>query len=132
MLMDTGGNSGSQCSVSVIRGLSLNDIKFSDLFVVIWKEVRVAAICGLTLACVNFVKLMVLDHLPVKIAVIVCITLVIVVVFAKLIGAILPMVADRIGFDPAVMASPLITTIVDAVSLTVYFALATQALHIAV
>ena len=132
MLMDTGGNSGSQCSVSVIRGLSLNDIKFSNMPEVIWKEVRVAVICGFTLACVNFVKLMLLDHISVKISMIVCLTLVIVVVIAKFIGAVLPMVADRIGFDPAVMASPLITTIVDAISLTVYFALATRALHIAV
>lgn len=131
MLMDTGGNSGSQASVSVIRGLSLQEIQFRDLFRVIWKEIRVAVLCGLTLAVVNFFKLILVDRVDAEIAMIVCLTLVVVVIFSKTIGCVLPMVTDKIGFDPAVMASPLITTIVDAVSLSIYFALATRILHIA-
>ena len=132
MLMDTGGNAGSQASVSTIRGLSLNEIDFKELPIALWKEIRVAFLCGLTLACTNFVKLMLLDKLPLLIALIICLTLVITVTFAKMMGCVLPMVAQRIGFDPAVMASPLITTIVDAVSLTIYFTIATRALHIVV
>jgi magnesium transporter len=132
MLMDTGGNAGSQASVSVIRGLSLNEIRFSQLATVIWKEIRVAVICGATLAGANFIKLLFLDRIPVSVAAVVCMTLVCVVTFAKMIGCILPMVADKIGFDPAVMASPLITTIVDAVSLLLYFTFATHMLHIVV
>ena len=132
MLMDTGGNAGSQASVSIIRGLSLNEIEFKELPIALWKEIRVAFLCGLPLACTNFVKLMLLDKLPLLIALIICLTLVITVTFAKMMGCVLPMVAQRIGFDPAVMASPLITTIVDAVSLTIYFTIATRALHIVV
>ena len=132
MLMDTGGNAGSQASVSIIRGLSLNEIEFKELPIALWKEIRVAFLCGLTLACTNFVKLMLLDKLPLLIALIICLTLVITVNFAKMMGCVLPMVAQRTGFDPAVMASPLITTIVDAVSLTIYFTIATRALHIVV
>ena len=132
MLMDTGGNAGSQASVSIIRGLSLNEIEFKELPIALWKEIRVAFLCGLTLACTNFVKLMLLDKLPLLIALIICLTLVITVTFAKMMGCVLPMVAQRIGFDHAVMASPLITTIVDAVSLTIYFTIATRALHIVV
>ncbi len=130
MLMDTGGNAGSQASVSIIRGLSLGEIEFKEIFKAIWKEIRVAAMCGATLAAANFVKLMVLDHVGVQIAGIICVTLVLVVIFAKLIGCTLPLLADKVGFDPAVMASPLITTIVDAISLSVYFMLATHLLHI--
>ena len=130
MLMDTSGNAGSQASVSIIRGLSLQEIHFSNLGQVIWKEIRVAVLCGITLAVVNFIKLIAFNHIPVLIALIICITLVLAVAFAKTMGAILPMVTAKIGFDPAVMASPLITTIVDAVSLSIYFALATHILHI--
>ena len=132
MLMDTGGNAGSQASVSIIRGLSLQEIRFSNLAQVIWKEIRVAVLCGCTLAGINFIKLIAINRIAPIIALIICLTLVLAVGFAKTMGAILPMVTARIGFDPAVMASPLITTIVDAVSLTIYFALATQILHIAV
>lgn len=128
MLMDTGGNAGSQASVSVIRGLSLDEIEFKDLFKTLWKEVRVAAMCGLTLSVTNFVKLLVIDRLNVEIALIVCVTLVIVVVIAKCVGCLLPMISERIGLDPAVMASPMITTIVDAISLLAYFAIATHVL----
>ncbi len=132
MLMDTGGNAGSQASVSIIRGLSLKEVEFSDIFRAIWKEIRVASLCGVTLAVTNFVKLLLLDRVPLPIAFIVCGTLILVVIFAKFVGCSLPLIADRIGFDPAVMASPLITTIVDAISLTVYFLIATNVLHIAV
>ena len=130
MLMDTGGNAGSQASVSIIRGLSLKEIEFEDLFKIIWKEIRVAVLCGLTLAVANFVKLLLLDHLAVPGAAVICLTLLIVVLIAKLVGCCLPMLASRIGFDPAVMASPFITTIVDALSLLVYFNIATKMLHL--
>ena len=128
MLMDTGGNAGSQASVSIIRGLSLNEIEFGDILDAMWKEIRVAVLCGLTLSGANFIKLLVIDRIPISIAAIVCVTLVLVVMIAKTIGCSLPLIAKRIGFDPAVMASPLITTIVDAISLTVYFLIATRAL----
>ena len=132
MLMDTGGNAGSQASVSIIRGISLQEIEFSDIFEAIWKEIRVAVLCGFTLAVTNFAKLMIFDKVGFTIALIVCSTLVLVVCIAKMVGCTLPLIAARIGFDPAVMASPLITTIVDAISLSVYFLIATHALHLAV
>ena len=128
MLMDTGGNAGSQASVSVIRGLSLREIQFSDFFKVLWKEARVAAVCGVVLSSANFVKLMFIDKLPMNIAGIICVTLVLVVIFAKSIGCTLPMVASKIKLDPAVMASPFITTIVDALSLLVFFNIASALL----
>ena len=131
MLMDTAGNAGSQASVSIIRGLSLGEIQFGNLPRVIWKEIRVAVLCGATLAAANFVKLMLLDRIPMTVAFVVCITLVLVILFAKTLGCVLPMTAQKLGFDPAVMASPLITTMVDAVSLLVYFSLATKVLHLA-
>ncbi len=130
MLMDTSGNAGSQASVSIIRGLSLGEVEFTDLLSALWKEMRVAVLCGATLAAANFVKLMLLDRIEIRIAFIVCITLLIVVICAKVIGCSLPLFASKIGFDPAVMASPLITTIVDAISLTVYFLIATRMLHL--
>ena len=131
MLMDTGGNAGSQSSVSVIRGISLGEIEFKDTFRAVWKEILVSVLCGVTLAATNFLKMMVMDRSTVMIALVVCITLLLVVFFSKLIGCVLPLVADRIGFDPAVMASPLITTIVDTISLVVYFFLATHLLNLA-
>ena len=130
MLMDTGGNSGSQASVTIIRNLSLGDIKFSDIFKVVWKEARVALLCGITLSAVNFVKLMLIDQTGVTVALIVCLTLVTTVFCAKIVGCTLPMVACKIGFDPAVMASPILTTIVDAISLLVYFRVASLFLPI--
>ena len=126
MLMDTGGNTGSQSSVTIIRGMSLDEIEFSDIFRVIWKELRVALLCGITLAICNFAKLILLDRVDMTISSIVCSTLVITIVLAKLIGSTLPMLAKKIGFDPAVMASPFITTIVDALSLIIYFNIATN------
>ena len=137
MLMDTGGNSGGQSSVMIIRGLSLGEIKLSDLPRVIWKEVRVALLCGVSLAAVCFVKLMLVDRwllgtvgVTIPVALVVCGTLMITVLLAKAIGGTLPILAKRLGFDPAVMASPFITTIVDALSLLVYFRLAVWILHI--
>ncbi|MCR5715342.1 MAG: magnesium transporter [Lachnospiraceae bacterium] len=130
MLMDTGGNAGSQASVSIIRGLSLGEVEFSDLFRVVWKEIRVAILCGITLSLTNFVKLLLIDHLALEIALIICLTLVLVVMIAKFVGCMLPILADRIGLDPAVMASPMITTIVDALSLLVYFSMVTSLLQI--
>lgn len=124
MLMDTGGNSGGQASVTIIRALSLEEIEFSDIFRVIWKESRVAILCGLTLSICNFVKLLLIDRVTVQVALVVCITLAVTVLMAKIIGCTLPILAKKIGFDPAVMASPFITTIVDAISLIVYFRVA--------
>jgi len=130
MLMDTGGNAGSQASVSIIRSLSLGEIDFADVLIAMWKEIRVAVLCGMTLACTNFIKLMLFDRLTVTLALIICVTLILVVIFAKMMGCFLPLLAAKLGFDPAVMASPLITTSVDAVSLTIYFTIATNVLHI--
>jgi magnesium transporter len=131
MFMDTGGNAGGQASVTIIRSISLGEVEFSDLPKVIWKEIRVGVLCGVTLSAVNFLKLLVIDRVSMQVAMIVCLTLVVTVLVAKLVGCILPMVAKKIGFDPAVMASPFITTIVDAVSLLIYFQIATRMLGIA-
>lgn len=125
MLMDTGGNAGGQSSVSIIRALSLNDIDFFDLFKVWFKEIRVAFLCSLVLAVCNFFKMLLIDHVSTFVALTVCITLCITVIIAKSFGCLLPMFAKKLGFDPAVMASPFITTIVDACSLLVYFQVAT-------
>ena len=137
MLMDTGGNSGSQSSVTVIRALSLGELEFSDLGKVIWKEIRTALICGACLSVLCFAKVMLVDRLimnndevSVMVAVVVGLTLAVTVLCAKLVGCTLPMLAKKLGFDPAVMASPFITTIVDALSLLVYFGIATSFLKI--
>lgn len=130
MLMDSGGNAGGQANVSVIRSLSLNEIVIGDIFRVIWKEARVAVVCGATLAVINFAKLMILDKVGLQVAIVVCLTLLTTITVAKIVGCILPMLAKQMGFDPAVMASPFITTIVDAISLLVYFSFATSILHI--
>ncbi len=130
MLMDTGGNAGGQSSVSIIRALSLNDIEFKDIFKVIWKEIRVAFLCAIVLAICNFGKLLLIDRVTPIVASVVCLTLLATVVIAKFIGCTLPMVAKKLGFDPAVMASPFITTIVDACSLLMYFFIATTILNI--
>ncbi|MCQ2500929.1 MAG: magnesium transporter [Lachnospiraceae bacterium] len=128
MLMDTGGNSGSQASVTIIRGISLKEIDFGDILLVIWKEMRVALCCGLTLAAANFAKLMVLDRLTWMVALTICLTLLVTIFCAKFVGCTLPLIAYKLGFDPAVMASPFITTIVDAISLLVYFQFAVHLL----
>lgn len=124
MLMDTGGNAGGQASVSIIRALSLNDIDFKDIFKVIFKEARVALLCAITLGICNFIKMLVIDKVAILVALTVCATLTVTILIAKIIGCSLPMIAKKIGFDPAVMASPFITTIVDACSLLVYFKIA--------
>ena len=133
---DTAGNSGSQASVTIIRGLSLNEIEFSDILSIIWKEARVAVLCGLSLAVACFGKILLVDYLilgsfaevtvasPFVIMGVICVTLAITVLFAKIVGCSLPLFAKKLGFDPAVMASPFITTIVDALSLLVYFGVA--------
>ena len=140
MLMDTAGNSGSQASVTVIRGLSLNELEFKDILSIIWKEARVAVLCGLSLAAACFLKIFLVDYLilgsfvgvssPFLVIGVICITLSITVLFAKLVGCTLPLFAQKLGFDPAVMASPFITTIVDALSLLVYFSVASIFLHL--
>ena len=124
MLMDTGGNSGSQASVTIIRGLSLNEIQFRDITTVIWKEIRIAVLCGLTLSAVSFLKLMFLDKVGTLVSLSVSLTLAVTVTIAKFIGCTLPMLAKKLGFDPAVMASPFITTVVDALSLLTFFTIA--------
>lgn len=126
MLMDTGGNSGSQASVTIIRGLSLGEIEYRDTLKVMWKEMRVALLCGVTLAAANFVKCLVVDQIAVPVALVISLTLIATVFFAKIVGSLLPIAAKKIGFDPAVMASPFITTIVDAVSLLIYFNIASM------
>lgn len=135
MLMDTGGNSGSQSSVTVIRAISLGELEFSDLPRVIGKEVLTAGLCGGVLASACFGKIMLVDRLllgntdvTVLVAAVVCVTMMTTVIIAKFIGCSLPMLAKKLGFDPAVMASPFITTIVDAVSLLVYFGIASAIL----
>ena len=128
MLMGTGGNSGSQSSVMVIRALSLGELEFSDFWRVVWKEIRTACLCGVALAVACFGKLLLIDRMLLGnqeitclVAGVVCVTMALTVLFAKIIGAMLPMLAKKIGLDPAVMASPFITTIVDTLSLLVYF-----------
>ncbi len=128
MLMDTGGNSGGQASVTIIRAMSLGEVDFRDYFRVVWKEIRVGIYCGLSLAVVNFIKIWLVDktlfkndEITIFVDLAICLTLVIEIVFAKVIGCSLPMLAKKIGFDPAVMSSPFITTIVDAISLLVFF-----------
>ena len=130
MLMDTGGNSGGQASVTIIRGLALNEIDMKDVFRIIWKEIRVGLLCGVVLSACNFIKILLIDNLlfsnniSAMQAAVVSITLVCTVVVAKFVGGTLPVFAKKIGLDPAVMASPFITTIVDAVSLIIYFQIA--------
>ena len=128
MLSGTGGNSGTQASVAVIRALSLDEVDFSDIFQVLWKELRVSLLCGVCLAGANFVKMQLVDRLLLgnaavtpMVCLVVCLTILFVVVFAKCVGCSLPILAEKIGLDPAVMASPFISTIVDATSLLIYF-----------
>ena len=130
MLMDTGGNSGSQASVSVIRAITLNEIQFKDMFKVVWKESRVALLCGLTLAVCNFFKLIIIDGAQVSVSLTVCLTLIVTVFVAKVVGAVLPIVAKKLGFDPTVMASPLITSVVDVLSPMIFLNIANIVLGI--
>ena len=137
MLTGTGGNSGTQASVAVIRGLSLGEVEFSDTLRVVWKEVRVAVLCGATLAACNFVKLLVVDRMllhnegvTVMVAAVICVTMVFTVLCAKVVGCLLPLLAQRIHLDPAVMASPFISTVVDVVTLLIYFQVARAILQL--
>ena len=134
MITGSGGNAGSQASVSVIRALSLGEIEFKSMFKVLWKELRVAALCGLTLAAANFVKLMVFDlrgnENAVVIALVVSLTLVGTIIMAKIVGSSLPLLSSKIGLDPAVMANPLISTVCDSLSLLIYFGVASTLLEL--
>ncbi len=130
MLMDTGGNAGSQASVTIVRGISLGEIEFKNIFKIQRKEFIVSILCGVTLGLANLAKLLFFDRVGITIALVVCLTLVATVIVAKFVGCTLPIVAKKIGFDPAVMASPFITTIVDAISLLIYFQFASHILHI--
>lgn len=130
MLTDTGGNAGSQSTSTIIRGMAVGELRPYDLPRILWRECRVALLCGLTLALCNFVKLLVLDRVGLMVAAVVCLTLVVTVVLSQLLGAALPALAEKIGIDPAVMASPLITTIVDTTTLLVYFNIARVLLHL--
>ncbi|MBN3369667.1 magnesium transporter [Clostridium botulinum] len=124
MLMDTGGNSGSQSSTLVIRGLALGEIKLKDIFKVMWKEFRVSVVVGIALSVVNFLRVYFIEKVSFMVSITVCISLFFTVVLAKVVGGILPIVAKKLKLDPAIMASPLITTIVDAVALLIYFGIA--------
>lgn len=130
MLMNSGGNSGSQASVSVIRGLSLGEIELKDILKIIWKESRLSMMLALTLAVANFFKIILLDHIAANVALVVCAALFCTTVVAQIVGGSLPVLAKKLGFDPAIMASPFITTIVDALSLLIYFMIAKAILHI--
>lgn len=137
MLMGTGGNAGGQSSVTIIRGLAVEEIRMGDILKIIFKELQVSILCSISLAIVNFGKMLLVDNLlfgnpniTVSVAITVSLTLVLVVIVAKIVGCTLPILAKRIGFDPAVMASPFITTIIDAVSLLIYFNIAASILSI--
>lgn len=130
MLMNTGGNSGSQSATLVIRGLALNEIQMRDVWKVLWKELRVSIVVGFVLASVNFVRIYFLERTDPYVAITVCVSLFITVITAKLVGGILPIIAKKMKLDPAIMASPLVTTIVDAVALVTYFSIATLSLNI--
>ncbi len=130
MLMDTGGNSGNQASAEVVRSLSLGQISFADFTKVIWKEIRVGVLCGLTLSVANFAKCILIDRLEYGVALVICLTILLAVFIAKLFASMLVMLIDRVHLDPAVVASPMLTTAIDAVSLLIYFSIATMLLGI--
>ena len=137
MLSGTGGNSGTQASTAVIRALSLDEVDFSDVLKVLWKELRVSLLCGVCLAAANFAKMLLVDRMLLgngavtpMVCLVVCLTILFVVVFAKCVGCSLPILAEKVGLDPAVMASPFISTVVDATSLLIYFSFASTLLGI--
>ena len=137
MLSGTGGNSGTQASTAVIRALSLDEVGFSDVLKVLWKELRVSLLCGVCLAAANFAKMLLVDRMLLgngavtpMVSLVVCLTILFVVVFAKCVGCSLPILAEKVGLDPAVMASPFISTVVDATSLLIYFSFASALLGI--
>lgn len=130
MLTDAGGNAGSQSTSTIIRGMAVGDIEPHDLPKILWREFRIAILCGGTLALCNFAKLIVFDRIAAPVAAVVCLTLICTVILSQLIGGLLPVVAEKLKVDPAVMASPLITTIVDTTTLLVYFNIARTLLKI--
>jgi magnesium transporter len=130
MLMDTAGNAGSQSSVTVIRSLVLGELKFNDILKVIWKETQVGILAGVALACINFIRVYFFESYSFAIAITISLSLIFTVLIAKVIGGTLPMIAKKAGLDPAIMASPLITTIADGISLVIYFSLAVSILQI--
>ena len=137
MLTGTSGNSGGQASAVIIRALSLNEISFKDIFKVVWKEIRVGFLCGITLAAVNFVKIWFVDRallgmseITIWVDLVISLTLIIEIMFAKVVGCVFPILAKKIKLDPAVISSPFITTVMDALSLLIYFWLATAILKI--
>ncbi len=130
MIMGTGGNAGNQASVTIIRGLSMDEIDYGDIWKIIWKEIRVAVLCGLLVGAASVLKIITLDGQSIEVAVVVSVALAVTIVLAKFIGCSLPIIVKRIGFDPAVMVSPFVTTIVDAVSLIIYFAIAVQVFNL--
>lgn len=132
LLMGTGGNTGTQAATLIIRGMSLGDIELKDALKVFWKELRISIILGLILSLFNFAKIMLIDHQSMKIALTVCASMLIVVMFAKLIGGMLPMLAKRLGIDPALMATPMISSLTDMVSALAYLAMATVVLGISI
>jgi len=130
MLMGTGGNAGGQVSVTVIRGLSMGELGLGDVLRILWKELRIALLCGITLSSVNFLKMLVLREETIAVAAVVSLTILLVVFAAKLVGGLMPILAKRLGFDPAVMANPFITTVVDVLTLLLYFGIAKLLLHL--
>lgn len=130
MLTDAGGNAGSQSTSTIIRGMAVGDIQPRDLPRILWRESRVALLCGGTLAVCNFVKLLVFDRIAAPVALVVCLTLICTILLSQIIGGILPVAAEKLHVDPAVMASPLITTIVDTTTLLIYFNIAKMLLHL--
>ena len=130
MLMGTGGNSGSQSSTLVIRGMATGELELGDFIKVMWKEIRVGVIVGICLSILNYFRIVYLDHNPPLVAVTVCVSMILIVIIAKLIGSMLPMVAKRIGIDPALMAGPMMASITDMISLCTYFIMAVLFLHI--
>ena len=130
MLMGTGGNSGSQSSTLIIRGMATGEIELRDFLKVMWKEIRVGVIVGICLSILNYFRIVYLDHNPPMVAITVCVSMILIVIIAKLIGSMLPMVAKRIGIDPALMAGPMMASITDMISLCTYFIMAGLFLHI--
>ena len=130
MLMGTGGNSGSQSSTLIIRGMATGELELGDFVKVMWKEIRVAVIVGICLSALNYFRIVYLDHNPPMVAITVCVSMILIVIIAKLIGSMLPMVAKKIGIDPALMAGPMMASITDMISLCTYFIMAGLFLHI--
>ena len=130
MIMGTGGNAGNQASVTIIRGLSMDEIDYGDIWSIIWKEVRVAILCGLVIGAACVLKIITIDGQALDVALVVSVAMAVTIVLAKFVGCSLPIIVKRLGFDPAVMVSPFVTTIVDAVSLIIYFAIAVQVFNL--